>query len=139
MPLLEKLVSLVLCQLVHLEEELRRQQSVLLLVESISAFVLSQLLERGLPVCILISVSIATAPISLVFGPRSETIRFFVAFFEQAQVDVKDLFDVRVLILMLRLLFKLAEELLGVRADLCGSPRADGLLNSVPVFAKLTQ
>lgn len=88
LPLLEKLVSLVLCQLVHLEEELRRQQSVLLLVESISAFVLSQLLERGLPVCILISVSIATAPISLVFGPRSETIRFFVAFFEQAQVDV---------------------------------------------------
>ena len=56
-----------------------------------------------------------------------------VSLLQETQVDVKDLSNV--VVLRVRLLLELGEELLGVWPDLGWAPRPDELLHSVPVFS----
>ena len=48
----------------------------------------------------------------------TNAVGLLLAFLEQAQIDIEDLFDVIILFGLIWLFFKLAEEFLGMRPDL---------------------
>ena len=99
--LLDELVAVVGAHALNLEDELTRQQRVLLAV-SLQAELGPRAHRRNLANTLLGDPS---APEVGVFEARAEAGRLLLAFLEEAQIDVKDLSDV--VILRVRLLVKL--------------------------------